>query len=220
MPLSPPRDVLTNTPIYRIIHVENLHVYLDRDRLHAPNHMPDDGLEWRGIEDQKVQANRYTAALAKGPGGTILDYISFYFGPRSPMLLRLATHREVDYGGPQEDIIYLASTAQEMVRRRRRCVFSDGHGLARFTRWFEDLSDLNKLDWPVIYAEWWNDCPDDGDRQRRKQAEFLVHKSCGWDCVLEIGVRGPRAKTAVEQILAEYPNAGTPPVNLRTDWYY
>lgn len=182
--------------------------------------MPDDGLEWRRIEDQTVQANRYTTALAKGPGGTILDYIPFYFGPRSPMLLRLATHWDVDYDGPQDEIIYLVSTAQEMIHRRRRCVFSDGHGLARFTKWFEDLASLNQVDWPIVYARYWNDTLEDNDRKRRKQAEFLVHKSCGWSRVQEIGVMNQGAKTAVEQVLAEYPEAGTPPVNLRTAWYY
>jgi hypothetical protein len=30
-------------------------------------------------------------------------------------------------------------------------VFSDGHGLARFTEWFDDLARLDKVDWAMVY---------------------------------------------------------------------
>ena len=56
-------------------------------------------------------------------------------------------------------------------------VFSDGHGLARFTAWYDDLADLDRVDWDMVYQRYWRDTSDDMDRQRRKQAEFLVHRS-------------------------------------------
>lgn len=220
MPLAPPPNVLENTPIYRIIHIDNLPAYLSRLRIHAPNHMPNDGLAWRSIEDKSVQGNRYTRALAIGPGGTILDYVPFYFGPLSPMLLRLATHWEVDYDGPQEDIIYLVSTVQEMIEGEHDFVFSDGHGLAGFSSWYVDTKDLCELDWPTIYAKIWKDTSADNDRKRRKQAEFLVHRSCGWNRILEIGVMTERAMNTVNAVLNTHKDVKAPPVCIRNDWYY
>lgn len=220
MAKTPANIVPTPTPIYRIIHIDNLHIYLRRNRLHAPNFMPSDGLVWKRIEDETVQAKRYETALAKGPGGTILDYVPFYFGPRSPMLLRLATKYKVRYTGTQDEIIYLYSTVQEMVTQKRKFVFSDGHGLARFTDWFDDLTMLGELDWDVIYADWWNDTAERPDRERRKQAEFLVHQSCGWGRILEIGVMTPGMKVRVEAVLKLHPNAKAPPVSVRDSWYY
>lgn len=220
MPLAPPANVLENTPIFRIIHIDNLHVYLKRSRLHAPIHMPKDDLKWTGIEDKTVQAGRYTKALAKGPGGNILDYVPFYFGPLSPMLLRLATHCRVDYDGPQDDIIYLVSTVQEMIAGNCEYVFSDGHGLAGFSSWYVDTKDFSELDWPVIYAKIWKDMPADNDRKRRKQAEFLVHQSCGWSSILEIGVMTERAMNAVSAVLNAHEDVKAPPVHIRNDWYY
>lgn len=218
---KPPANIVpTPTPIYRIIHIDNLPVYLTLNRLHAPNHMPAGAPVWKKIEDETVQAKRYETALAKGPGGTILDYVPFYFGPRSPMLLRLATKHRVNYTGTQEEIIYLYSTVQEMVTKQRKFVFSDGHGLAAYTDWYDDLKDLNKVDWKTVYADVWKNTPDDNNRMTRKQAEFLVHQSCGWGRILEVGVMTPKMKARVETVLKSHPSAKVPPVCVRKAWYY
>ena len=58
------------------------------------------------------------------------------------------------------------------------------------------------------------------DRQRRKQAEFLVYQRCDWQLIHEIAVVNEDMKSKVEQILAADPSAGTPPVNVRRQWYY
>jgi hypothetical protein len=38
-------------------------------------------------------------------------------------------------------------------------------------------------------AWYWNDTPDDPDRKRRRQAEFLVHGALPWDSVEFLAVR-------------------------------
>ncbi len=48
----------STTPIYRIIYIDNLQVYLRRDVLHAPNHTPDDGLDYRTIHNLNIQQKR------------------------------------------------------------------------------------------------------------------------------------------------------------------
>ena len=53
------------------------------------------------------------------------------------------------------------------------------HGLAAYTKWFDYLSHLDQIDWSMMYQRYWSDHPDDMDRQRRKQAEYLVpHERC------------------------------------------
>jgi len=52
--------------------------------------------------------------------------------------------------------------------------FSDGHGIAAFTQWFDDVTNLNQIEWDMVQADYWADTIVDMDRQRRKQAEFLV----------------------------------------------
>jgi len=58
------------------------------------------------------------------------------------------------------------------------------------------------------------------DRQRRKQAEFLVHRFCDWSLIHEIAVIDERMKTRVEQVCARVPSRHRPPVTVRGEWYY
>lgn len=95
------------TPIFRFIHADNLRLCLDRQRLCAPNHAPDDGRVYRTIHNVGVQTKRQATAIPCGPGGTIHDYVPFYFGYLSPMLLNLKTGRVSGYGEGQTPLIYL-----------------------------------------------------------------------------------------------------------------
>jgi hypothetical protein len=94
------------------------------------------------------------------------------------MLYQLHTGRVKDYNEGQEPIIYLVSTAQDVEQSKAGFVFSDGHGIAAYTTWYADLADLNKIDWKAVYAARWEDDVEDMDRQRRKQAEFMVLRFC------------------------------------------
>jgi hypothetical protein len=145
------------TPIYRVMHVDNLAVCLQRRGLHAPNHVPDDGLEYRTIHRQDVQERRRLREVTKGPGGTVHDYVAFYLGPRSVMLYQLETGWVEGYREGQEPLIHLTSTCQAIAEAGLGFVFSDGHGLARFTGWYDDLGQLGQVDWEAVYARQWND---------------------------------------------------------------
>jgi hypothetical protein len=207
-------------PIYRLIHIDNLPIYLHRSGMHAPNNWPDDGLEWKPNHDAEVQGKRTLKAVPCGPGGTVLDYVSFYFGPLSPMMLRLKTGRVVGYTDGQEPLIYLVSTAQAVKKGGVGFVFTDGHDIVAWTEWYADLRDLKKVDGDMVGQRYWTDTADDPHRQWRKQAEFLVHRFCPWELVHEIGVIDEDRKKQVEGLLAEHDPAHKPVVEVRRDWYY
>ena len=208
------------TPIFRFLHIDNLEVCLHRGALHAPNHPPDDGGVYRTIHNQDIQAHRRVRRIPCGPGGVIHDYGSFYFGPRSPMLFQLHTGRVEGYRQGQEPLIYLVSSAQAVEGSGAQFVLSDGHGIAAFTDWYDDLRDLDNVDWDTVTARYWADTVDDMDRQRRKQAEFLVHGQCDWALIETIGVLNNKMKRTVEQVMAGFDGALRRPVNIRRDRYY
>jgi len=208
------------TPIYRLTHLDNLPVCLQRGGLHAPNHTPRDGLVYKTIHNPDIQRERRTKKVPCGPGGVIHDYVSFYFGPRSPLLYQLHTGWVAGYDEGQEPLIYLVSTAQAICGAARGFAFSDGHGIAAFTKWYDDLTDLDKVDWDIVGQRYWRDDVDDMDRQRRKQAEFLVHQFCDWSLIEKIGVVNDEVKAKVEAMLRRFPNRTCRPVWTRTDWYY
>jgi hypothetical protein len=54
------------------------------------------------------------------------------------------------------------------------------------------------------------------DIKEKRQAEFLVHESFPWSAVEGIGVKSAAIAAKVQALL----RAGTPPVAVRSDWYY
>jgi hypothetical protein len=208
------------TPIYRFLHIDNLALILKRQALHAPKHAPKDGGAYKTIHKIGIQEERRRSPIPCGPGGVIHDYVSFYFGPRSPMLLQLHTGRVEGYRETQEPLIYLVSTAQAVSKRAAGFVFSDGHGIATYTDWYADLAQLDEVDWTAVNARYWADTVDDPDRQRRKQAEFLVYRSCPWDLIDEIVVFNDAMRDRVRAILAKFPAKLGKPVAVRPSLYY
>ena len=174
---------------------------------------------YRTIHREDVQGKRRVVPIKCGPRGTIHDYVPFYFGYHSPMLLQLKTGQVPGYdeGRP---LIYLVTTCQAVSTQGGAFVFSDGHGVAMFTGWFDDLAQLSQVDWGMVCQQYWADSLADMDRKRRKQAEFLVHRSCPWDWIEAIGVLNEAAKARVESILASFPKNLARPVLVRRGWYY
>ena len=179
-----PRELPIPTPIYRLVHIDNLAACLARGGMYAPNHTPADGWAYRTIHREDIQEGRRTREVPKGPRGTVHDYVPFYFGPRSVMLYQLQTGWVAGYQEGQAPLVHLVSTCQAVAGEGLGFVFTDGH-----------------------------------DRQRRKQAEFLVHRMCPWSLLTEVGVYNGAAGDRVQATLRAH-GAGALPVRVRSEWYY
>ena len=92
------------------------------------------GHDYRVIHNVDIQKMRRQRQIPCGPCGTMHDYVAFYFGPHSPMLLQLHTGRVGDYHEGQRPLIYTVSTVEAIARANLDFVFSDGHGIVAFTR--------------------------------------------------------------------------------------
>jgi hypothetical protein len=207
------------TPIYRITHISNLESILKSCGLYAPNNLPAVCGAYKSIHNPDISLKRSNRSIPCGPGGKIHDYVAFYLGHRSPMLYQLHTGRVDGYDEGQEPLIYLVANAQNILSQGLQFVFSDGHGIAEYSTWYDDLQQLNSLDWESIYARMWYDDENDPDRQRRKQAEFLVHQYLNWSLVDYLAVINTAMKQRVENILSNYPLM-IKPVLIKPAWYY
>lgn len=212
--MSIPNPVL----VFRLIHVDNVDGCLRHGGMYAPHHIPEDGLNYRTIHNIDIQNQRSVRTIPCGVHGTIHDYVSFYFGPRSPMLLQLHTGWVPGYNEGQEHLVYAVSTVDAIVESGLNFVFSDGHGIAAYSQWYDNIADLDKVDWAAVYATYWNDTLEDPDRQRRKQAEFLIHIFCPWDVVQEISVNNEAMRQRVTHIIEQH--SISTPVRIRQEWYY
>lgn len=124
------------------------------------------------------------------------------------------------YNRGQSEIVHLVSSAEAVEEDDDlRWVFTDGHAeMAPLTDFYNDLEDLDKIDWDVMGSTYWNDTDDDPDRKRRRQAEFLVHDFFPWKLIASIGVYGHATMEHVQQILKK--SKHKPEVHIKGAWYY
>ncbi|MEM1165516.1 MAG: DUF4433 domain-containing protein [Planctomycetota bacterium] len=212
-----PSTVPHPTPIFRIVHIENLPTLIQRAHIHAPSCVPPDGLPWRGVHAAETQASRAQTQILCGPRGTVSDYVGFYLGYRSPMLYRIKTGWNVQQVD-QAEIVYLVAFAQAIEAQRLRFVFTDRHSLARVAAFYDDLSQLHQIDFETCYATRWNTTPTHPDRQEKKQAEFLVHGGLPWSLIHTVGVSCSATRDRVRETLAGLEHELE--VAIKKPWYY
>jgi len=212
--------MLVPTPIYHITHVDNLPGILHAGGLCSYQHLEEKGTPYADIAHHDVQRRRARTLVPCGPGGRLHEYVPFYFAPRSPMLY-VAWKGNLpgySYGEGQQPLVHLVSSAQAVAEAGLGFAFADGHAIVALSTFYDDLAHLSAIDWPLMESRYWNDTREDGDRSRRRQAEFLVHRLFPWNLVTEVGVIGKKVKDQVTAILADADHR--PQVIVRADWYY
>lgn len=204
-----------NPLILHITNVGNLPVILQLGGLWSNNHLPVGSPAPISSAHANIQARRAATAVPCGPGGSLHDYVPFYFGERSPMLY--ANHAGFAGNGGQRPLVYLVSDVQSVAQAGCRWVFTDGHAemLRGLTRAHISLAALPGLDWKAIGTRFWGA---DAETKRKKQAEFLVHRFFPWSLVREIVVVDAAMQAQVQGILAG--QAHVPPVTVNLSWYY
>ncbi|MFN5864523.1 MAG: DarT ssDNA thymidine ADP-ribosyltransferase family protein, partial [Pseudanabaena sp.] len=84
---------------------------------------------------------------------------------------------------------------------------------------YEDLDALpHVIDWEIMEAKYWKDTDEDGDRKRRRQAEFLVYDFLPWELINHIGVINSTIRTQVLELLQH--SVHKPTVSVHRNWYY
>ena len=206
------------THIFHITPIENLRRILEAGELRAKRALDQGDTGYTNIAHQTIQDRRAHTPVPCGPGGVLHDYVPFYFGARSPMLFTISMGNVEGFAGGQQSIVHLVSTVQAVQVAGLGIVFTDGHGIMAFTGFYDDLAQLDEVDWPLMNAHYWADTDDDLDRKRRRQAEFLVHDRFPVRLIQGIGVINQQKKEETEALLAEF--GLTIPVATKRGWYY
>ena len=206
------------TPIFRIMHLRNLPGVVASGRLFCENQRQSSGQDWKSIAHQNIQGRRHGKQVTCGPGGTVCDYVPWYYAPRSPMLF---AHHKGNVPGNTEGqvpLIYFRSSIQRVVEEGLPFVFTDGHAIMEKSKFFDDLSSLGRIDWPLMNARYWKDTDEDPDRCRRRQAEFLVYGSFPFSLVQEIVVFNSEILAEAQKCLQGI--AFPPIIRMNKNWYF
>lgn len=123
-----------------ITHVSNLPSVLQLGGLCCDNRRNRDGIVCKGIAYQHIKDRRARKRVPLGQGGTLADYVPFYFGPRSPMLYTINKGNVPGYSDGQSPVLHLVSSVEEIVEAGLPFVFTDGHAEMGYSDFFDDLS--------------------------------------------------------------------------------
>lgn len=160
--------------IWRIIHRDNL-AWVFEHGLHCANsavQAPD----YVAIGNAELINRRRFRNVPVAPGGTLADYVPFYFTPFSPMMYNIYTGRGEVARRENEEICILVSSLPRIAEMGISSVFTDRHAYPQLAQYFNNISQLGQIDWPLIQARNFSRNPDDPVQIERYQAEALVYQ--------------------------------------------
>jgi len=185
--------------LYRITNRENL-AHILQYGICNKNH-PDANPDFVSIGNHDIIERRNEHRVKIEGYGNIGDYVPFYFSPKSIMLYNILTGYGVSKVKPEE-IIFLITDIQSAVNCKQLYFFSDGQANTRISQHYNDLKDLDKIDWEVVESGDFSKSNSDNDRTRRYQAEFLIHEKVPLNCIRAIVVYNESCATFVKKKLA------------------
>ncbi len=187
--------------IFRIVHRDNVPWILDHG-LHCRSSENFDS-NYRTIGNPELIEKRGHCQVPIPPGGTLNDYIPFYFTPFSIMMLNIKT----GYGGvtrvPNEEIVIFVSSLRTLMERGIPFVFTDRHAYLVSAQYSSDPKDLDRIDWKILQNRDFKNDPNDLGKKERYQAEALVHRFLPIDALLGIGCQIKGVQEVLEKALLE-----------------
>lgn len=129
--------------------------------------------------------NQRRANKAPINGKSLHEYVPLYFNPKNPMLF---LRKQL-----QDNIVILA--IDRRVIYNQNSIFSDGNAASDSTTFYNNISDLNQLNWKCIKNEYWNDY-DDG--KRIKCAETLAYSNIPIKYIQKIYCNNISTKKVIE----------------------
>lgn len=159
--------------IWRIVHRDNL-PWLLAHGLHCRNAVEQDP-DYLNIGNPELIDKRAHRTVPIGPGGTLSDYVPFYFTPFSVMMMNIRSGRSVAQRA-NEEIVILVSSVYRVRDMGIPILFTDAHAYTPATRFFDDPASLSEIDWGILQDRDFERDLDDPRKLERYQAEALVHR--------------------------------------------
>jgi hypothetical protein len=215
--------------LFHITAIPNLKGICTAGALLSKNSGAAAGIAYQNIAYQGAQGARAGRYVPDPPGGTVHDYVPFYFAPRSPMLGAIEKGNVPDCAWRQADIVHLETTVAQVTAEGTPFVFYDRNATLPYSRAFTDLDHLGEVAWDLLteeprldgFCKYWHDRPSVArymDRMERRQAEFLARGAVRLGCFARIGVIDEPRAAQVRAVLAE---AGVHlEVTVMRDWYF
>jgi len=152
------------------------------------------------------------------PGGTLSDYVPFYFTPFSMMMYKIKTGHGGITKQNHQDIVIFVSSIHRLRELGVPFLFTNQHAYPPNTDFYENVEALSVIDWALLQSK--NFKTDDADpgKQLRYQAEALVHEQVPLHALLGIVCYNDEVKQSMEGMMQE--RGQNISVKTLTKWYF
>ena len=185
--------------IFRIVHVACVPWILEHG-MRCRNSSRQDP-NYINIGSESLIDKRSRRVVPISPGGTLSDYVPFYFTPFSIMMYNIHT----GYGGitkrENKDIVIFVSSIHRLQELELPFLFTNQHAYPIDTDYYTDVADLKQIDWALLRSRNFKTSDADPGRQARYQAEALVHRRVPLKALMGVGCYNDVVKAQVEAMV-------------------
>jgi hypothetical protein len=202
--------------IFRIVHRANIPWILEHGMYCQNSHNQDEN--YRTIGNPELIDRRRRRVVPISPGGTLSDYIPFYFTPYSPMMYNIKT----GYAGitkvPNDEVVIFVSSLHRLNEMGISFVFTDRHACLVNAEFYNDVDGLHQIDWRILQTRDFRRDPDDPEKMERYQAEALVQNYLPVEALIGLVCYTDQARDQISQLAI---NCGLDlKVVKKTGWYF
>jgi hypothetical protein len=191
-----------NARIFRISHVANVPWILDHSGLHCHNSTEHDP-SYVNIGNPSLIDKRAKRNVPIPPGGTLSDYVPFYFTPFSIMMYNIHT----GYGGitrrENAELVFIISSIHQLRKLGLTFIYTDQHAYPVETEFYDGSGDLQQIDWRLLQQRDFKTNDADPGKQLRYQAEALVHHHVPLEAILGIACHNETVRNSIQSMLNE-----------------
>ena len=143
---------------------------------------------------RKVKENIY--------GRSIHDYVPFYFNPRNAMM----------YKNRNEQVVILAFNKSLLYQKN--ALFTDRNAATRNVKFYNNLQDLDKINWNIVTSQSWNGKPE--YVKQIMMAEVLVYNKVPINYLMGIYCKDESMK----QYLMQKYNLSSSKVSIQPELFF
>jgi len=202
--------------IFRIVHRDNVPWILDHG-LHCRSSKTFDS-NYVEIGNPDLINKRTVHPVPVAPGGTLSDYVPFYFTPFSPMLFNITT----GWGGikkrANDEIVLMVASLHDLKKQNVPFLFTDRHAYLLAAQFFSDLAHLDQIDWEPLQRRDFKHDPEDPSKKEKYQAEALIHKHLPIGALRGLVTYNDKVKATLDTACAA--KGLTFKVLTKPDWYF
>ncbi len=202
--------------IFRITHIDNVPWILINGLQcrSSPQRDPD----YCDIGNPDLIAKRANRVVPIPPGGTLSDYVPFYFTPYSPMLLNIKTGYSGVKQRPMHEIVILVAYFRTLSEHGVTAVFTERHAYLAAAEFLSDLGELDRIDWAILRNRDFKRDPNDFGKVERYQAEALIHQHLPVAALAGIVCHGEEQKARLLAMLCDV--GATMKIVVNPNWYF